>query len=131
MMLSDGWVLARGQIAWILGLLVSTGVVIQLERLELGSRLSTLDSPRLSAPDAAAQQRLDELRTNPDLLMSASLADQLAVLLALSSIGIQSTENFDELRREAGAIIENLSMIEEPDPRLEKAMSLTSDIFGL
>jgi len=127
----SGWVAARGQIAWILALLISTGIVIQLERLDLGSRLGTLEANPFAEPREALPRPLEQARARAPDPASAAAADQAALLLALSLAALQRDADRGALSAEAAAAVEAIEAAGDPGPLVNDALTLTRRVFGL
>ena len=127
----NGLIMARGQMAWILGLLVSTAIVVQLERLELGSRLAVLETNPLAQTDPASAQALRDARIPTLDPGSATPSQQAELLLALSLVALQPGANRDALEAEAVSVIDAIGVNADDDPLLRDAVTLAQRVFGL
>jgi len=127
----NGWVAARGQIAWILALLVSTAIVVQLERLELGSRPAVLDTNPLTEDGPAWALALHEARAQAPDPSNATPIAQASLLLALSLAALQPDADTEMLAAEAAAAIDAFGSLTEHDPLVDDALALTRRVFGL
>jgi len=125
----NGWVAARGQIAWILALLVSTAIVVQLERLELGSRPAVLDTNPLTEDGPAWALALHEARAQAPDPSNATPIAQASLLLALSLAALQPDADTEMLAAEAAAAIDAIGSLTEPDPLVDDVVALTRRIF--
>lgn len=90
----SGWVAARGQIAWILALIVSITIIVQLEQVDFGKRLALLEENPLARTQLsveAATKALADARTalqaspqNPHaravMLVALSIANQAGIV---------------------------------------------------
>lgn len=128
---NNGWRMARGQIAWILGLIVSTAIVIQLERLELGTRFGALDANPLAEAEPAWAQALHDARARAPDPANAAPQDQAALLLALSMAALQGAADTPSLAPEAAAVIDAIGPLAASDPLVSDAASLARRVFGL
>ncbi len=128
-MRDNPWIAARGQIAWILALLVSTAIVVQLERLDLGSRLAVLNSNPTG--DSGWAQVLREARVQAEANDSLEPTAQVILLMSLSLAGMQPDADSEMLATEAAAVIDALGNDLEPDPLVEDAVALAQRVFGL
>jgi len=125
----NGWVAARGQIAWILALLVSTAIVVQLERLELGSRPAVLDTNPLTEGGPAWPLALHEARAQAPDPSSATPIAQASLLLALSLAALQPDADTEMLAAEAAAVIDAIGSLTESDPLVDDVVALTRRVF--
>ena len=125
----SGWTSARGQIAWLLGLVVSTAIVVHLERLELGGILVGLDTNPLSQQHLSDQITLDDLRARVSNADPARTEDVVALLLALSSAAILNDD--PELRDDAAALLGEIPAPIADDPLIIEASAITRRIFDL
>jgi len=128
---SSGWRAARGQIAWILGLLISTAIVIQLELIDLGPKSMVLDTNSMAQNETIWSQALLQARSRATDPRTASSQDQVALLLALSLTALESERIREMLQAEALGVINALGNIADPDPLLTEAVALTRQIFRL
>ncbi|WP_071795279.1 hypothetical protein [Natronohydrobacter thiooxidans] len=115
----SGWISARYQIAWLLGLIVSIAIVVQLERLDLGI---SLDGPEDSST-------IDGLRTRVPDIQAASAEELAAVMLALSAAGLQDPD--PSLTAEAAALLDAIPPHLAADPLLIEAGAIMQRVFGL
>ena len=127
---NNGWTMARGQIAWILALIVSTAIVIQLERLEIGARLGSLDSNPLAEADPAWSQALHDARGQTPDPGNAAPQDQAALLLALSLAALQDDADTALLAEEAAAVIDAIGALAAADPLVSDAKAMARRVFG-
>ena len=125
----NGWVAARGQIAWILALLVSTAIVVQLERLELGSHPAVLDTNPLAEGGSAWALALREARAKAPDPRSATPTAQASLLLALSLAALQPDANTEMLAAEAAAVIDSIGSLTVPNPLVDDVVALTRRVF--
>ncbi len=123
------WIAARGQIAWILALLVSTAIVVQLERLELGARLAVLNSNPMG--DNGWTQVLREARVQAEANDRFEPTAQVILLLSLSLAGMQPEADKALLATEAAAVIKAIGPDLGSDPLVEDAVALAQRVFGL
>lgn len=101
---------AREQIVWIVALIGSTAIVVQLERLDLKLAGSKLTENPFEATQPEFKVILDQIRTQND---DSDLA--LAQLATALAMGLMLENTTEELRKEA---IKTLSLLEE---RLENS----------
>lgn len=127
---NSGWIMARGQIGWILGLIVSTAIVIQLERLEIGARLGSLDANPLAEAEPAWSQALHDLRAQTPDPANAAPQDQAALLLALSLAGLQEGANTSQLAAEVTATIDAIGLSDASDPLVIEATEVARRVFN-
>lgn len=127
---NSGWTMARGQIAWILALMISTAIVIQLERLDIGAQFASLDSNPLAEAEPAWAQMLIDARAQAPDPANASPQDQAALLLALSLAGLQEDAEMLRLAEEATAAIEAISLSDETPPIVVEAVAIALRVFG-
>ena len=128
---NNGWITARGQIAWVLALIVSTAIVIQLERLDVGSRLSTLEINPMTASDSPWPEVLKEARSRTADPSNATSQDQAALLLALALSVLQGHADKSELAAEAESAIDAIGPVAERDALLHNALNVARGVFGL
>lgn len=122
---------ARGQMAWILALIISTAVVVRLEQLELGSQLSMLATNPLAETELAADITLQQARLRVTDPATATVPDQIHLLAALVLAGTQEGADIAALRADAAQTIAAIQSTDPSDPLLLNAMSLCRDVFGL
>lgn len=122
---------ARGQMAWILALIISTAVVVRLEQLELGSQLSMLATNPLAETELAADITLQQARLRVTDPATATVPDQIHLLAALVLAGTQEGADIAALRADAAQTIAAIQSTDPSDPLLLTAMSLCHDVFGL
>lgn len=127
---NNGWSMARGQLAWILGLIVSTAIVIQLERLDISARLGSLDTNPLAEPQPTWAQALQNARMQAPDPGSATPQNQAALLLALSVAGLQEEAETIRLADEVAAVIDAISLSDESDPLVTDATAVARRVFG-
>ena len=128
---SSGLYEARGQIAWILALIISTAIVVRLEQLELGSQLSVLASNPLAETELAGDITLQQARLRAPDPATASPTDQIHLLTALILAGTQGTADMAVLAAEAADTIAAIEGGDPADPALRDAISLSRSFFGL
>ena len=126
---NSGFTMARGQIAWVFGLIVSTAIVIQLERLEIGARLGSLDTNPLAEVEPAWSQALHEARAQTPDPGTATPQDQAILLLALAQAGLQAGANTSELAAEVATVINAIGNLEEADPLVTYAAEVALRVF--
>lgn len=122
---------ARGQIAWILALIVSTAIVVKLEQLELGSRLAALTTNPLAETELAADITLQQARLRAADPANAAVIYQIQLLLALSLEGTRNGADLDTLTVEAAQTIAAIESAAPSDPVLLDAIRLCRAVFGI
>jgi len=122
---------ARGQIAWILALIISTAVVVRLEQLELGSQLSVLATNPLAETELAGDITLQQARLRVADPAIATVPDQIHLLAALVLAGTQDNADLDALRTEAAQTVAAIESTSPTDPVLLDAINLCRSTFGL
>lgn len=122
---------ARGQIAWLLALILSTAVVVKLEQLELGSRLSALVSNPLAQTGLTIDATLEQARLRAADPANAAVTDQAHLLIALSLAGTQETVKPEMLVQEAEQAIAAIESTAPRDPVLLQAIALCRKVFAL
>jgi len=127
---NSGWTTARGQIAWILGLIISTAIVIQLERLDIGAQLASLDTNPLANAEPAWMQVLHNARAQAPDPVNASPQDQAALLLALSLAGLQEGADTLLLANEATATITEIGLSADSDTLVNDALAVVLRVYG-
>ncbi|MFO8126220.1 hypothetical protein [Yoonia sp.] len=130
MMKHSGLHAARGQIAWIIALIVSTAIVVKLEQLELGSRLSALSSNPLAQTELTADIILEQARLRAADPANAAVTDQVHLLIALSLAGTLEGADLDALTDEAARTIAAIERIAPSDPVLLDAVALCRSVFS-
>lgn len=127
----SGWSAARGQIAWILALIVSTGIVIQLERLDLGLRLAQLETGSLTKVEPPWSLTLRAARAAAPDPGQASQSEQLALVLALAMAGLHSDADPEALATEARAVINALGPDALQNAMVRDGVNLLKRIIGV
>lgn len=122
---------ARGQIAWILALIVSTAIVVKLEQLQLGSRLSALASNPLAETELTANFVLEQARLRAADPANAAVSDQLHLLIALSLTGTQESTDRNTMIEEVSQTIEAIESTAPSDPALLDALALCRSVFSI
>lgn len=122
---------ARGQIAWILALIVSTAVVVRLEQLELGSQMSTLTTNPLAEIEMASDITLQQARLKVDDLTTASVTDQVYLLTALVLVAMQDGADIAALHEEAAQTIAAIESTNPTDRVLLDAIRLCRGVFNI
>lgn len=131
MKIRNAWIAARGQMAWILALLVSTAIVVQLERLDLGSRVADRDANSLAQGGPALEQTLRDARARVAEPSSAKPKAHATLLLALSLAALQPQAATETLADEAAAVIDAIGSLSAQDPLVHDAVALTRRVFEL
>ncbi|MFN3663394.1 hypothetical protein [Yoonia sp.] len=122
---------ARGQIGWILALIVSTAVVVKLEQLELGAQFATLTVNPLAEPALPLDHDLARARLLAPDPATAAPMDQARLLIALSLAGTQDAADFDALAAEAAQTVADVEATVPSDPVLLNAIALCRSVFAL
>lgn len=122
---------ARGQIAWILALILSTAVVVKLEQLELGSRLSALTSNPRAQSELSIETTLQQARLRAADPANAAVIDQAHLLIALSLAGTREVSKPDMLTQEAMRAVAAIESTGPSDPILLHALALCRRVFGV
>lgn len=100
MKFSEAFIGARGQIAWILALTLSTGAIIQLERLDIGTQAAAVQKAA-EATSAKLAGEAGMALTEAEARLTASPNDPEAaasLLLALSAAVQSGAMETDEAR---------------------------------
>ncbi|WP_114964560.1 hypothetical protein [Alkalilacustris brevis] len=127
MRLRESLALARGQIAWILALVVSTGIIIQLERVDFQGRLSLLERNPLAGMeagtgDAALESARAAYAQSPDDPLPQA---QMLTALTLAAL----SDGPDALRVEARAVLAAVSP-DSDNTVLNAAIALAETAFA-
>ncbi len=114
---------AREQIVWIIALVGSTAIVVQLERLELELPRKTLTANPFVATPAETMIILDQIRAQND---ESDLA--LAQLGTALAMGLMLESTTEELRNEAMQVLFEAQerMTKSDEPTLHSAATLLS-----
>lgn len=114
---------AREQIVWIIALIGSTAVVVQLERLDLELAGTTLTENPFAATQAEFDMIRNQIRARND---GSDLA--LAQLATVLAMGLMLDTTDDELRAEATDVLRelNLRLTESDVETLQSAAALLS-----
>lgn len=131
MIKSSGLHAARGQIAWLLALAISTTIVIRLEQLELGSRLSALTTNPQADTGLAADITVQQARLRAPDAATAPVPDQIHLITALVFAGTQNSGDIPALRAEAAQIIAEIESTAPTDPVLLDAIRLCQAVLGI
>lgn len=130
MKLRESLAMARGQIAWILALVVSTAIIIQLERVDFEGQLSLLErNPLAQVAPGSGDAALNTARA---ALAGASddpqAQAQMLTALVLAAIA-DGTD--DTLSAEADALLIALPPTSDiAEPVLKSAVAIARTVFA-
>ena len=122
---------ARGQIGWILALIVSTAVVVWLEQLEVGSQLSVLATNPLTDTELGTDSSLQQAWLQVDDPATAAVKDQVNQLTALVRAGLEDGADIAALRQEAAQTIAAIESTDPTDRVLLDAIRLCRGVFNI
>ncbi|WP_322896091.1 MULTISPECIES: hypothetical protein [unclassified Yoonia] len=122
---------ARGQIGWILALIVSTAVVVWLEQLEVGSQLSVLATNPLTDTELGTDSSLQQAWLQVDDPATAAVKDQVNQLTALVRAGLEDGADIAALRQEAAQTIAVIESTDPTDRVLLDAIRLCRGVFNI
>lgn len=128
---TSGFYEARGQIAWILALIVSTAVVVWLEQFQVGPQLSVLATNPLADTEPGPDSSLQQAWLQVDDPATAAVRDQVDVLTTLVLVGLKDGANIAALREEATQTIAAIESTNPTDRVLLDAIRLCRGVFNI
>jgi hypothetical protein len=127
----EGLHAARGQIAWILALILSTAIVVQLERLDVGSQLTVLAQNPLADAALSHDIALEQARSRAPDPATAAAEDQVNLLLTLAMAANDDPATLTDLRPQADEVVTAIAASDPSDPAVISAMALVVTVFDL
>ena len=126
---NSGWGIARGQITWIFALVVSTGIVIQLERFDFAGQVDALQTNPFAVDRTSALAALEQTRVALNAQPDSEIA-RSGYLIALCVAKMSGAGETSALRDEASALLAEMLPGEIPDGALmTAAVALAQAVF--